>query len=284
MVITEKFVYIHMPKTGGTFVTSVLRRIHNYSDDSASNRYASAPWPLRAVMRRLQNRSASSVSPNSWIIDLEPKHGSCHEIPERHRNRPILSTIRNPFDWYVSQYEFGWWKRTFLYHPEAHPTPAGFAIERVLPEFIETHSHFPDLSFPEFVDLCHAATRVFNCDLGAELGLYTHSYLRFYCRETSKLISRINPEYVRSGRHKSYMFNVHFLRTNRLNEELYEYLLSVGYRLDDVKFIPKLGKILTMGMGRRDDQNWEKYYTPSLKTSIRAKEWPVFEMFPEFDS
>ena len=27
MVITEAFIYIHMPKTGGTFVTDVLTRI-----------------------------------------------------------------------------------------------------------------------------------------------------------------------------------------------------------------------------------------------------------------
>jgi hypothetical protein len=38
-----------------------------------------------------------------------------------------------------------------------------------------------------------------------------------------------------------------------------------------------------MGRGRRNDQNWEKYYTPALKKFIREKDWVLFEMFPEFD-
>ena len=29
MVITDKFVYIHKPKTGGTFVTSALLKLYN---------------------------------------------------------------------------------------------------------------------------------------------------------------------------------------------------------------------------------------------------------------
>ena len=29
MLLTDKFVYIHNPKTGGTFVREMLRRIHN---------------------------------------------------------------------------------------------------------------------------------------------------------------------------------------------------------------------------------------------------------------
>jgi hypothetical protein len=282
VLITEKFVYIHMPKTGGTFVTAVLHRVHN-PDESASRRYDSVPWPLKSVMRRLQRRSVNSVKRYGWVADLDPKHGTCHEIPEPHRSKPILSTLRNPFDWYVSQYEFGWWKRTFLYHPESHPTPAGFAIERILPDFIATHSHFPDLSFPEFVELCDRASLVFNGEFGTDLGLYTHSYLRFYHRDVPAIISHMDRDYICSGRHRSHMYNVHFMRTSRLNEELYDYLLLMGYRPEHLKFVPGLGKILPMGLGRREDQKWEKYYTPSLKTHIRAKDWAVFEMFPEFD-
>jgi len=79
------------------------------------------------------------------------------------------------------------------------------------------------------------------------------------------------------------MFDVHFMRTDHLNKELYEFLLSMGYHAAHLKFVPDLGKILPMGRGRRDDQNWGKYYTPSLKEFIRAKAWALFELFPEFD-
>jgi hypothetical protein len=282
MVITDKFVYIHMPKTGGTFVTSVLFRIHN-STKPTSTRYNSAYRLLLSVLHPSRARLVNSLKLYGEIVDLEPKHGTCHEIPEQHRNKPILSTIRTPYDWYVSQYEFGWWKRTFLYHPESHPTPAGFAIEHVLPEFIVQYPHFPDISFQEFVDLCNKAALVFNSECDTDLGLYTHSFVRFYYREAAKVISRIDWEYVCSGRHKLDMFNVDFIKTDRLNQELYGFLLSIGYRAEDLRFLPALGKILPMGRGRRKDQHWEKYYAPSLKEFIREKDWALFEMFPDFD-
>ena len=79
------------------------------------------------------------------------------------------------------------------------------------------------------------------------------------------------------------MFNVDFIKTDRLNQELYGFLLSIGYRAEDLRFLPALGKILPMGRGRRKDQHWEKYYAPSLKEFIREKDWALFEMFPDFD-
>jgi hypothetical protein len=224
-----------------------------------------------------------SLSPYGPITDLEPKHGTCHEIPMLYRKKPVLSTLRNPYDWYVSQYEFGWWKRTFMYHPESNPTPAGFAIEHVLPEFIEKHSHFPDISFQEFVDLCHEASLVYNRGAGTDFGLYTHSFIRFYFREVAEVISRMDRSYLRSERHRLDMFDVHFITTNCLNQELYDFLLSAGYCAEDLGFLPGLSKILPMGRGRREDQNWQNYYTPGLKKFIREKDWAVFEMFPNFD-
>jgi hypothetical protein len=280
MVITDKFVYIHMPKTGGTFVTSVLFRIHN-PPAPVSTRLNSARRFIASVLNRFPS-PVNSQSPYGPIADLEPKHGTCNDIPEQHRLKPVLSSFRNPYDWYVSQYEFGWWKRTFLYHPELHPTPVGFAIEQVLPEFIKKHSHFPDISFREFVVLCNQAALVYNKETGADFGLYTHGFLRFYCREASKVISLIDPDYIRSGGYRLDMFNVDFLATHRLNEGLYDYLVSRGYRVSDLKFLPGAGKILPMGKGRRDDQKWQKYYTPDLMKHVREKDWVLFEMFPGF--
>jgi hypothetical protein len=266
-----------MPKTGGTFITSVLFRIHDSAQPDSNHKF------LVSVLRRLFRRSLGSRTPYGPIADLEPKHGTCHDIPALHGDKPILSTMRNPYDWYVSQYEFGWWKKTFVYHPESHPTPAGFAIEQVLPEFIKENPHFPDISFQEFIDLCYGAALVYNNGGGTNLGLYTHSFIRFYYREVAKVILRIDQDYICSGRHTLDMFDVYFVKTNRVNEELYNFLVSTGYRTEDLSFLPNLDKILPMGRGRRNDQNWEKYYTPALKKFIREKDWVLFEMFPEFD-
>jgi hypothetical protein len=271
-----------MPKTGGTFVTSVLCRLHN-SVQPALTRYDLIRHFLLSILPGSQTHWGNSSNLYGPLVDLEPKHGTCHDIPAPHRNKSLLSTVRNPYDWYVSQYEFGWWKRTFIYHPESQPTPVGFAIEQVLPEFIEENPHFPDISFSEFVKLCYRASQVYNNDYRTDLGLYTHGFVQFYYWEPSEVISKIAGDYICSGRHRLDMFDICFIKTHRLNQELYDFLLSMEYQASDLNFLPELGKIFPMGRGRQDDQKWEGYYTSDLKKFIREKEWALFEMFPDFD-
>jgi hypothetical protein len=191
--------------------------------------------------------------------------------------------MRSPYDWYVSQYEFAWWKRTFTYHPEQNPTPVGYAIEQVLPAFVQMHPHFPEISFEEFVDLCGQASAVYNSSARAELGLFSHGFIRFYYKDVESVLSRIDRNDSQPGSHRSDMFDVHFIKTNRLNDGLYQYLLSKDYRAADLAFIPGLGKVLPMGRGRQEDQNWERYYTPGLKKRVREQDWMLFQLFPEFD-
>lgn len=71
MVITKKHVYIHLPKTGGTFLTSLLRTSLNCS---------------------LAKREHSSIS-------LEQKNTI-------YKDKIIVGSIRNPFDYYVSTFSF----------------------------------------------------------------------------------------------------------------------------------------------------------------------------------
>jgi hypothetical protein len=282
MVLTNKFVFIHMPKTGGTFVTSALRRLHAPKSPSPAGQS-----PVRRLIRRVSKTfepgATLAGSPYGHLIDLEPKHGTCHEIPEGHRDKPILSCIRSPYDWYVSQYEFAWWKRTSNYEPGSPSTPVGYAIEQVLPAFQETHPHFPGLSFEEFVRLCRQAAQVYNASARVPLGLYSHGYVRYFYRDVSVVMAEADRDYFRLGRRDARPYDVHFLRTDRLNADLHAFLSSLGYRQEDLDFLPTLGRILPMGIGRRDDQPWEAYYTPALKQEVREQEWALFDLFPELD-
>ncbi len=277
MVVTQKFIYIHLPKTGGTFVTTVLDRLHRRVRPARSQS-ARIQRVIRATVRR---SVARRERPQEYgpILDLEPKHGTCHDIPSEFRHLPILSTIRNPYDWYVSQYEFGWWKRTFLYKPELYPTPVGEAIERALPSFIDDHPSFPDIGFEGFMELCERAMEAVNGERGSDVGLYTYGFLRFYHREpealrgTSGSLSDMRDD----------IFEVEFLFTHRLNEQLYRFLLATGYERKDLAFISELDRILPMGRGRREDQLWSQYYTSELKSWVRERDRLLFERFPEFD-
>ncbi len=293
MFITPKFVYIHMPKTGGTFVTSALLRLHNcYQYNSTSPSFFTRFFE-KTLKNYLTGKKIEQSNSYGIIIDLPPKHNTCHDIPKDEQNKLILSSVRNPYDWYVSQYEFSWWKRTFMYDPqspESKPTPVGFAIESVLPSFQNRYPHFPNISFSEFVGLCTEASLIYDQKYKTSLGLYTHGFIRFYYRDIEGALSSIkaNNFYISSGEYKSDMFNVHFLKTNYLNQELYSFLLSMDYRRKDIEFLLNLGKIFpeVQGekLGRREGQHWESYYTPTLKQIIREKDWMIFEMFPDFDT
>ena len=78
------------------------------------------------------------------------------------------------------------------------------------------------------------------------------------------------------------MYDVCFIRTANLNQELYDFLLSMGYAESDVNFILRHKKI-PRDRGNYHNLKWETYYTPELKQLVRQKDWLFFRMFPEFD-
>jgi len=68
MIITRHFVFVHMPKTGGSFVRSILRQ----------------------------------HAPASWGMAEFHDHRPASEVPEESAHLPRFGVIRNPFPWYVS--------------------------------------------------------------------------------------------------------------------------------------------------------------------------------------
>jgi hypothetical protein len=83
MLICDRFVFIHMHKTAGTWLNEILK--------------ASAPtdWNLYEV---------DGGEPDS--------HQAYESIPESHRHLPRLALVRNPYDWYVSMYSM--WRNRYL--------------------------------------------------------------------------------------------------------------------------------------------------------------------------
>jgi hypothetical protein len=70
VLVTDNFIFVHIPKTGGTFVDTVLRE-------------------------------------HLPTIDFEAdRHAPYSTLPKRWRNLPAFCVIRNPWDWYVSWYHY----------------------------------------------------------------------------------------------------------------------------------------------------------------------------------
>jgi hypothetical protein len=70
MLIHDKFVFFHMPKTAGTFITHVLKSELSITDGPGFG------------------------------------HSSWYDLPPDAANKPVLFFVRNPWDWYVSFYHF----------------------------------------------------------------------------------------------------------------------------------------------------------------------------------
>lgn len=70
MILSRYFVFIHLPKTGGTFARHLCQE----------------------------------YAPPEWEVRIFDDHPTIHDIPRAYRSLPVLGFIRNPFDWYVSWY------------------------------------------------------------------------------------------------------------------------------------------------------------------------------------
>jgi len=69
MIVTDKFVFVHLPRTGGTFVSDVIRKFF----------------------------------PSAHEIGHHMPRGL---LPREYSHLPVLGTVRNPWEFYVSLYHY----------------------------------------------------------------------------------------------------------------------------------------------------------------------------------
>jgi hypothetical protein len=258
MIITDRFVFIHIPKNGGSFVTSVLRRLHNRR-------------PPERIWDRLYNRWLGGRRGSQY--EERAKHAPCFKIPREYRDRTIVSPARHPFDRYVSQYFFGWWRIRSEHYCDA---------EKVK----EKYPHFPDLSFDEFLRVsANEFGRLFNPLLPKEdgLGWYSRGVVKKFFQDPWHTFYDIDDEYIAGERWKDDMFDVRFLRTSNLNRELYDFLRKAGYATEELQFILDKGTVDPSDQAKdRGDRTVDDMFTPETKALVRHRDRLVFEMFPDF--
>ena len=71
MLVTDKFVFVHLPRSGGTFVSEVIRKFF----------------------------------PSAYEIGY---HLPRTLLPREYSHLPVLGTVRNPWEFYVSWYHHVW--------------------------------------------------------------------------------------------------------------------------------------------------------------------------------
>ena len=258
MIIAPNFVFVHLSKTGGTFAAQALREIF-------------CPSALGRKIHRLKTHHGIRLPLYRYRYDEGEQHGLCNDILPKDRDKIIISCIRNPFDLYVSEYTFNWWKQ----FPQKwfHDLTA---LEKIYP-------NWRDFDFETFLSVSNSWASwthrtVIKYPDAKNLGWYSHKFIYYYCRDHDYIFDAAADSQTLINRVKETMYPVHFIHTERLNQELFEFLLGKGYPKESIQSILSKAKINTS----RTSYDYRQWYTHRLRRDIEQKDALIFRLFPEF--
>ncbi|NEP44335.1 MAG: hypothetical protein F6K35_35970, partial [Okeania sp. SIO2H7] len=158
-------------------------------------------------------------------------------------------------------------------------------------EVKKAYPNFPDISFANYVRMMDSfffrkKTLMELGNIENYPGWQTTRFIWFYFKRPLECLSSpLSEKYFGSEKCQEDMFPVRFLKTENLNQDLYDFLIEVGYKQNEIKFILERKKVLPpspTGEGSRKAK-WEEYYTPELKNFVRKREKFLFFLFPDYD-
>ncbi len=253
MILTDDFVFLHPPKTGGTFAGAMIHRLY--------------PDRRRQLLERLRG-----VRPLGRPARQEVhKHAPRHRIPASHAHLPVPATVRSPYESYVSTYEFKEWAKG-----RRNPEFASYDWDRIEADF----PAFPQLSFADFLTVLGRVGYRIDTPDRPDLGWCTVRYANQFVPAPAPDVRSPLAEIVAAVVERTR--DVRFIHTENLNRELYDALGEVGVPPQRRAFILDAAKVLPTKGGRRADQPWRSYYTDETRDLVRRIDAPMFERFPEY--
>ncbi len=230
MIVTDKFVFLHVPRSGGTFVSEVIRKFF----------------------------------PSAREIGF---HFPRDLLPGEYSHLPILGTVRNPWEFYVSWYHHH--HSSKRYSPFKHVIFCCVSEDRRL-DFVRTIQNALNLgvSDDKLDLLIQALPEDFNYQerhipnltkdimrkiRGSGIGLYTFRFNQMFGQAD----------------------DVFFCRLETLRQDLVAFFERIGAATDELR-----DYVL-----RRDKENtsehlhYSTYYTPELAELVRVRDRQLIERF-----
>lgn len=261
MLITDRFVMINFPKTGSSFAREVIRKVHRHPG-SRLQRIAYRLGKARPSCEELLMRQVH-FNPDYTANDRVGAHGAYCQIPEQHRNKAIMSVMREPASRFVSLYEFRGWTRIIR--------PSLEEIKAELP-------NFPDLDFAEFFHLYFHIThgKALPPGMRTEIGPLTLQFIRFFARDPLTTMLALHDGTDLRADWDLHFPRVRFLHTETLNDELRAYMRSMGWPASALEFIGHKEKVNVTTRSRTN------YLTDAMLDEIAWRERFFYQIFPEY--
>ena len=247
IIVNNQFVYIHHPKTGGTFVTEMLRKVSSLDNGFNIQEYSG-----------------------------KLKHAGVRKIPEDYKHLPVVINVRNVFEHYVSRYTFRWWA-------EPEHCRKRFDMDRVLKDF----PGFPDISFTDFLRLFNDWSYLRKMPRekagklsGQNIGYNSWTLVRLLIRKPLRLLEGLDEmdDQTLLGE----FAGVHFLRTENLNSDLYHFLKEQDLKQEILSTILDSGPILPKKGGRGENrQTWHNYFSRDDVDFVMQTERLYIRLFPD---
>lgn len=246
MIITDTFVYIHYPKTGGTFVSEMLKQLAQKSPDMTCYEV-----------------------PNK-------KHSGVSQIPKEHRHKKVVMNVRNTFDHYVSRYKFGWWG---LDEPSSRMFHMSL-VRRDFPNFPDLRfNEFMTLFNSWHYRRNKQVERWESLLTENEIGLNSWVLARLALPNPVRLIRKFD-DYSPHELSDAF-FHIQFLRTERLNEDLVSLLQTEGHSRNDLEFILGADIVLPKLGGRAKSDPWWEYFDEPMIKDVLRRDRLYFRLFPD---
>jgi len=252
MIVTDNFVYLHLPKTGGTFITEILKKVNE-------------------------------LFPQLKVKELKKlKHKGIKSIPEFAKGLPIVTSIRPPHDHYISRYEFKWWRRADKkeYRPDLVRMRFPSFPNLCFSDFIRYRSDWDVIPLSRFKNKIRREQ--FRTVLKRNnIGFNSFELIDLICKDSYNIFCKINE--LTEKQIEEIKKNISFLFQPTLSEDLYNFLLKSGIP-DDIALISlSSGKILPKFQGANLKKNNCSYYSKNDISYVFHIDRIIFRMFKKFN-
>jgi hypothetical protein len=262
MLVTDHFVMLNLPKTGSTFARTVIKEIY----EDRLNKRSLVTRALQRLHMAKRPICEDIMQPNIKLggLNAEPdQHGTYTQIPGEYRGLPVISIVRNPYSRFMSSYEFRWWG--------AHPPLKKDLVNKHFP-------HFPNLSVDDFVrlselDIIH--NRLGEKKLNAEVGIQTIQFIQMFFKDPDHVLQNLTDEYLDSSDALNDMADINFLRQEKLNQDLADFLAKIGYSDEEVVYVRSRDRV-NVTPKQAPDRN--ALWTPTALDYVRRKERMIFRI------